>query len=281
MIGMRAPFVFSLLVLALVPVPLEPAPRGSLLQDHVLVTWYGNPRSSRMGALGEQTGAARAARLKAQAAAYQPHTPKRVLMAYHLVAVVAQCTAGNDGLWRRRETTDVIQGLLAEARAHGFRLILDIQPAHSTVAAEVKALAPFLREPDVDLALDPEFSMDECQVPGRQIGQMSARDVNTAIEMLEREITQHNLPPKVLIVHQFRLDMLPDKADIRSSALVDVVLDMDGFGSQTLKLSSYRAVMRRPLAFAGIKLFYKQDQNLFTPAQVMKLTPSPSVVIYQ
>jgi hypothetical protein len=278
---MRAPFVFSLLVLALVPVPLEPAPRGSLLQDHVLVTWYGNPRSSRMGALGEQTGAARAARLKAQAAAYQPHTPKRVLMAYHLVAVVAQCTAGNDGLWRRRETTDVIQGLLAEARAHGFRLILDIQPAHSTVAAEVKALAPFLREPDVDLALDPEFSMDECQVPGRQIGQMSARDVNTAIEMLEREITQHNLPPKVLIVHQFRLDMLPDKADIRSSALVDVVLDMDGFGSQTLKLSSYRAVMRRPLAFAGIKLFYKQDQNLFTPAQVMKLTPSPSVVIYQ
>jgi len=281
MIDMRAPLVLSLLLLALVPAPLDTAPRGSLLQDHVLVTWYGNPRSSRMGALGEQTGAARVARLKAQAAAYQAHTPKRVLMAYHLVAVVAQCTAGSDGLWRRRETTDIIQGLLTEARAHGFRLILDIQPGHSTVAAEVQALAPFLREPDVDLALDPEFSMDECQVPGRQIGSMSARDVNGAIEALERTITAFNLPPKVLIVHQFRLDMLPDKGNIRTSGLVDVVLDMDGFGSQTLKLASYRAVMRRPLAFAGIKLFYKQDQNLFTPAQVMALTPSPAVVIYQ
>jgi len=281
MIDMRAPLIFSLLLLTLGPAHLDTAPRGSLLQDHVLVTWYGNPRSSRMGALGEQTGEARAARLKAQAAAYQAHTPKRVLMAYHLVAVVAQCTAGSDGLWRRRETSDVIQGLLTEARAHGFRLILDIQPGHSTVAAEVQAMAPFLREPDVDLALDPEFSMDECQVPGRQIGSMRAADVNAAIDALERTITAHNLPPKVLIVHQFRLDMLPDKGSIRTSGLVDVVLDMDGFGSQTLKLSSYRAVMRRPLAFAGIKLFYKQDQNLFTPAQVMKLTPSPSVVIYQ
>lgn len=278
---MRAPLIVSLLLLALAPAPSNTSPRGSLLQDHVLVTWYGNPRSSRMGALGEQTGEARAARLKAQAAAYQAHTPKRVRMAYHLVAVVAQGTAGGDGLWRRRETTDVIRGLLTEARAHGFRLILDIQPGHSTVAAEVQALAPFLREPDVDLALDPEFSMGERQVPGRQIGSMRAADVNAAIDAMEREIAEHNLPPKVLIVHQFRLDMLPDKANIRSSAMVDVVLNMDGFGPQTLKLSSYRAVMRRPLAFAGIKLFYKQDQHLFAPAQVMALTPSPSVVVYQ
>jgi len=128
-------------------------------------------------------------------------------MAYHLVTVVAQCTAGRDGLWRRRETSDVIQSLLNEARAHGFRLILDIQPGHSAVAAEVQALVPFL--------------------------------------------------------------------------MVDVVLNMDGFGSQSLKLSSYRAVMRRPLAFAGIKLFYKQDVTLFSPAQILALTPQPAVVIYQ
>jgi hypothetical protein len=61
-----------------------------------------------------------------------------------------------------------------------------------------------------------------------------------------------------------------------------VVLNMDGFGSQSLKISSYRAVMRQgPLEFAGVKLFYRQDANLFTPAQVMALTPKPSVVIYQ
>lgn len=59
-----------------------------------------------------------------------------------LVAVVAQCTAGADGLWRRRETRDVIQELLGEARANGFKLIVDIQVGRSTVASEVAALEP-------------------------------------------------------------------------------------------------------------------------------------------
>ena len=259
----------------------QPAAPRSVLTDHVLITWYGNPRSTGMGALGEQQGAARIARFRKQAAAYQAVTPKTVLMAYHLVAVVAQCTAGGNGLWRRRETRDVIQPLLEEARANGFRLVLDIQPGRSTVAAEVDALAPFLREPDVDLALDPEFVMSDCEIPGRQIGSLRASDVNGALEALERLITTHRLPPKVLIVHQFRLDMLPDKAKIRTSALVDTVLVMDGFGTQSLKLASYRTVMRHPLAFAGIKLFYQQDRGLFTPAQVLALTPPPAVVIYQ
>lgn len=252
-----------------------------LLDTHVMLTWYGNPRSSRMGALGEQTGAARVARFRAQADAYRAATPRPIVMAYHLVAVVAQCTAGADGMWRRRETHDVIQALLDEARANGFTLIVDIQVGRSTVASEVAALEPFLKEPDVHLALDPEFAMDGCEIPGREIGQLRAADINGAITTLERLITTHGLPPKVLILHQFRVDMLPDKAKVRRSALVETALVMDGFGTQSLKLASYRTVMRQPLAFAGIKLFYQQDHNLFTPAQVLALTPSPAVIVYQ
>ena len=45
----------------LVPTPEMQVSRGSVLDSHVLLTWYGNPRSHRMGALGEQTGAARVA----------------------------------------------------------------------------------------------------------------------------------------------------------------------------------------------------------------------------
>ncbi len=105
--------------------------------------------------------------------------------------------------------------------------------------------------------------------------------MNGALDRLEALITAKRLPSKILIVHQFRLDMLPDKAKIRSGPLVDVVLVMDGFGSQTLKRSSYRAVMRQPLAYAGIKLFYRQDTNLFSPPEVLSLTPAPVVVIYQ
>ncbi len=272
--------VFLVLLLAVPQRPAVSAPSG-LLDTQVLLTWYGNPRSTRMGALGEQSGAARVARFQAQAEGYRAVTDKPVVLAYHLVAVVAQCTAGADGLWRRRETRDIIQALLDEARANGFKLILDIQVGRSTVAPEVAALEPFLKEPDVYLALDPEFAMDGCEIPGREIGQLRAADINGAIDTLERLITTHGLPPKVLILHQFRLDMLPDKPRVRQSSLVQTALVMDGFGSQSLKLASYRAVMRQPLAFAGIKLFYQQDRTLFTPQQVLALTPTPVVIVYQ
>jgi hypothetical protein len=268
------------LALLLSAAPNEGAPR-SLLTDHLLITWYGNRRSARMGILGEQSGDARAAALRRQADAYRSFTSKQVLMAYHLVAVVAQCTPGADGLWRRRETRDVIRTLLEEARGNGFRLVLDVQPGRARVEDEIEALEPFLSEPDVDLALDPEFHMDDCGVPGKQIGSLRAADVNLALERVTAIIAARQLPPKVLIVHQFRNDMLPDKKDIRRSAVVDLVLDMDGFGSQSLKRSSYREIMRQPLQYAGIKLFYRQDSDLFSPGQVMSLHPVPAVVVYQ
>ena len=80
-----------------------------MLAENLLVTWYGNQHSARMGVLGEFSGEARAAALRAQAAAYQKLTSKHVLPAYQLVAVVAQPLPGNDGKYRRRESDDVIQ----------------------------------------------------------------------------------------------------------------------------------------------------------------------------
>lgn len=254
----------------------------SLLKDHLLVTWYGNPHTTLMGVLGQSSGDARAADLLRHADGFRSLTPKTVLPAYHLVTVVAQPHAGGDGMYRRRESADSIRALLTEARAHGFHLVLDIQPGRSDVESEIAYLRPFLREPDVHLALDPEFDMSEGQVPGRELGHMHAADVNAAIAFLDALITECRLPPKALVVHQFTLGMLPDKEKIKYGRAVDLVLDMDGFGSRALKLSSYRAVMRqRPLQFAGIKLFFRQDRDLLSPARVMGLSPTPSVVIYQ
>ena len=272
----------ALLLLAGAVNATPPAAPDSLLETNLLVTWYGNPHSAAMGILGQSTGAARAEGLRRQAAAYSPLTRKRVLPAYHLVTVVAQPTPGRDKTFRRRESADVIQAVLDDARANGFLVVLDVQPGHAAIEKELEHLRPFLSQPDVHLALDPEFDMGEGQVPGRQIGHTHADDVNTALDVLERIRAECRLPPKVLIVHQFTLAMLPDKSAIRPRPGIDLVLNMDGFGAQPLKLSSYRAVMRQhALPFAGIKLFYRQDVNLFTPAQIMALAPTPAVVIYQ
>jgi hypothetical protein len=263
------------------PASLNTGP-ASLLETTLLVTWYGNPHSADMGVLGRQTGTARADALRRQAGEYAGLTRKSVLPAYHLVAVIAQPAPGRDGMWRRRESADVIQALLTEARANGFALVLDIQPGRSPVSDEVECLRQFLSEPDVHLALDPEFDMAEGQAPGREIGHMHGEDVNAALDILEQLRAERHLPPKVLIVHQFTLGMLPDKELVRPRRGIDLVLNMDGFGSRSLKRSSYRAVFRqRALPFAGVKLFYRQDSDIFEPAQVMELTPVPSVVIYQ
>jgi hypothetical protein len=134
----------------------------------------------------------------------------------------------------------------------------------------------------VYLALDPEFSMGTDGIPGGRIGTMRAEEVNDAITVLECLQERYNLPRKVLIVHQFTTGMLPDKEKIWDSSAVDVALVADGFGSPALKRNTYATVLRQhALEFSGFKLFYIQDTDLLQPAQVLALTPVPSVIIYQ
>ena len=235
-----------------------------------------------MGILGSLDGTALAEGLRRQAAAYAAVTHKGVIPAYELVAVIAQAEPGRDGRYRRRESREVIDRMLKAARAAGFKLILDVQTGRSTVLSELGYLSSYLKEPDVYLALDPEFSMGTDGIPGRRIGQMRADEVNDAIAVLEYLQERYQLPPKVLMVHQFTTGMLPDKDKIWKSSVVDVVLAVDGFGSPALKRSTYGAVHRQhSLAFSGFKLFYIQDTDLLQPSQVLGLTPAPSVIIYQ
>ncbi len=254
---------------------------GAVLTDSLLVTWYGTPLTPLMGILGRYSGPELASRLQQQADAYAPLTGKKVVPCYELIAVVAQGGPGADGLWRRRESREVIDSMLEQARANGFRLVLDVQVGQSRVEQELEYLRPYLEQPDVYLALDPEFDMWPGQEPGQQIGHTVSGEVNYALGFLEKVIQEKKLPPKVLIVHQFTLNMLPDKENIGRSPVVDLVLDMDGFGAQVVKRGSYQAVMGKPLQFAGVKLFYNHDPDLFAPEEVMGLNPVPSVVIYQ
>jgi len=255
---------------------------SSVLDKTVLVSWYGNPWSERMGILGRLDGDALAEGLKKQAAAYAAVTNKHVTPAYELVTIVGQPAPGRDGTYRRRESYQVIDRMLKAARAAGFKLILDVQTGHSSVLAELSYLAPYLQQPDVYLALDPEFSMGDGGVPGQRIGTMRADDVNDAIDVLEYVQDRYKLPRKVLLVHQFTMPMLPDKEKIWTSPSIDVVLVADGFGPPALKRHTYSMVLHQhALAYSGFKLFYIQDTDLLQPAQVMALTPSPSVIIYQ
>src|SRR3954471_5226544 len=262
--------------------PTRAEDQSSFLERHLLVTWYGNPWSERMGILGRLDDKALADGLKKQADAYAAVTTKRVIPAYELVTIIGQPQPGRDGRYRRRESYDVIDRMLRQARAAGFKLILDVQTGHSTVLSELSYLARYLQEPDVYLALDPEFSMGDGGVPGQRIGTMRADEINDAIDVLEYVQERYHLPRKVLMVHQFTMAMLPDKERMWSSKAIDIVLVADGFGPPALKRHTYSMVLRHDAPpFSGFKLFYIQDTNLLQPSEVLALSPAPSVVIYQ
>jgi hypothetical protein len=259
------------------------APAGPLLPGHRIVAYYGNPLVPAMGVLGQGTPDQMLAHLQQQAAAYAAADPKTpVLPALELIVTVAQGGSGSDGMYRSRMDPAMIDQVLGWANSKGYLLILDVQPGRSSFAAEVQPLLPYLQHPNVELALDPEFAMHGNDVPGQTYGSVDAAAINQTIQTLGDLVTANHLPPKVLIVHRFRQDMVSNASAIRPSPLVQVVMDMDGFGSIAEKLSSYNAYIRaQPVQFAGVKLFYQQDQPIFTPQQALGLTPTPYVVIYQ
>ena len=94
-----------------------------------------------------------------------------MLPALELIAVIANADAGDDGMYRARQSDAVIRRYLRAARKAKAMLLLDIQPGRSDFFTETKRLERWLREPDVGLALDPEWRMQPGQVPGDVIGQ--------------------------------------------------------------------------------------------------------------
>ncbi|NMP24990.1 hypothetical protein [Sulfobacillus harzensis] len=262
--------------------PPMPAP---LLPSHRIVAFYGNPLDARMGVLGQGTSQQMLGRLAQQAQAYQALDPSHpVIEALELVAVVAQGTPGPNGTYRLRMPPSLIESELKLARSAHALLILDVQVGHSPVAAEVKYLEPFLKQPDVELALDPEFDMNHIPggIPGKEFGSMTATAINGAIDVLHQLVVQDHLPPKILIVHQFLPQMVPDWKNIHPLPGVSFIMDTDGFGTPALKTANYHSfITNQPIGYGGIKLFYTQDTPLMSPAQVLALQPPPLLIIYQ
>jgi hypothetical protein len=137
--------------------------------------------------------------------------------------------------------------------------------------------------------VDPEFNMHhnrEGRLPGSKIGAMDATDINYAIDQLAQLVTKYNLPPKVLIVHRFTLNMLQNADKIKLDPRVQVVINMDGWGQPWLKFDTYATCeANEPVQFTGFKLFFHNDtkkgDKLLTPVEVLALRPRPIYIQYQ
>ncbi len=264
------------------PPPPPELPRGgrSILPEFRVVGFYGAPQTPELGALGIGTPAQAARRLIRQARPYErPARP--VLPAMELLAVIANADAGADGMYRTRQPSSIIARYLRAARRHRMLLVLDIQPGRSDFFRETIRLERWLREPDVSLALDPEWRVTAGEVPGQVIGRVGAREVNATSAWLAQLVARHDLPEKLLMIHQFTEDMV-DHTALKPRAGLSTVLNVDGFGGRAIKRAKYRAFSRAAPEFDhGFKLFYEEDTNLMTPRSVLRMRPAPDVVVYE
>jgi hypothetical protein len=166
--------------------------------------------------------------------------------------------------------------------------VLNIQPGQSDFVTEVKHFETYLREPDVGVALDPEWAMRPKQKPGAGYGQTSGATINDVAAYLAGLVKEYDLPEKPLIFHQVASHVVSGESAIAPPPGVAIVMSVDGLGSKRAKIETYDVLAKKFLpagVHAGFKLFFTEDVTrggrLMTPVEVLALQPQPEYVMYE
>lgn len=197
------------------------------------------------------------AQLQRQLAAYQGK-PQPVV---ELIATTVQSSPGYDGLYRTRSDDSTVEQYLDEARRLKGLLQLNIQPGHADFLDEVRAYQHWLTQPDIGIALDPEWAVDPGVKPGQEYGHVDGAKLDAVASYLSDLVVQHSLPVKMLAYHQVAASVVRSEGDLRPHPGVCPVKIVDGIGSREAKTGTWNVVMKTkpPHVAAGFKLFYDED----------------------
>ena len=260
-------------------------PGGGLLMfpGRRLVAFYGHPGAAVLGVLGEQGPNATIDRMRPIVADYEadgiPAIPT-----FEIIATVADAYSGEDGDYSAESTLDALRPWVEVARERGAYVVLDLQPGRTDFLTQAKRYEELLRQPHVGLALDPEWRLKPDQFHLRQIGSVEAAEINTVIEWLAGIVREEALPQKLLVLHQFRVDMIKNRELVETTRELAFVVHADGQGPLGLKYDTWGVLTTAPGAEKfrwGWKNFYDEDPQMATPAEVLALTPLVFMVSFQ
>jgi hypothetical protein len=267
--------------------PQPQLPRGGtdLFPRYRLVGYSGGDASAAFGRLGIGGLDARVREIERRSASYT-RGGRQPLPVLELIAVVVQAHPGPDGKYRSRIDDAQIARYLAAARRHKALLLLNIQPGRADFLPEVQSFQRWLAEPDVGIALDPEWAVGPGQTPGQVYGHTTARELNSVARWLSAFTQAHDLPDKAMVVHQLATRIISRVQDVRAYPRVQAVLSVDGIGSRKAKEETWRTLVKRlpDTMHPGFKLFFEEDRehgHLMSAPQVMRLRPTPEYVLYE
>jgi hypothetical protein len=254
------------------------------IANNQILAFYGKPDSTRMGILGEYSKEDLAALLEGYARLYdEQNGDEGVIPAFYLI--YGTCWPGGDIGYLK---DSVVRDYIDFAREKGMLVFVDHQIGKFPVADAMNRLLPWLKYPNVHIALDPEW---RTEAPMQEIGSVSAQEINAAEAAMSDYMNAEGIPGvKMLVVHQFQGKMISDREKVRADYDgVLLVHTADGFGPPALKRASYSSNSRAlNMPLKGFKLFFKTtvegagyDDPLLLPADVLALDPRPRLIIYQ
>jgi hypothetical protein len=177
-------------------------PRGGrdVFPRYRLVGYAGVTGASTLGRLGTGPLDQRVAEIERRAKPYA--AGREILPVVEVIATVVQGSPGRDGKYRVRLADAQIAKYHKAARKHRAVMLLNLQPGRSEFITEAKAFQKWLKEPDIGVALDPEWAMDRGQRPGAAYGHTTGAELDGVSRYLSGLVKQYDLPEKVMVYHQ-------------------------------------------------------------------------------
>ncbi len=248
------------------------------------VALYGHPRTASLGVLGEQAPSASVRRVRQLASQYQGLTGDTVVPAFEIIATVATGGPGDDGNYSAEWDVDVLRPLVDAAADAGLYVLLDLQPGRADFLSQAKLYRELLSEPHVGLALDPEWRLAEGEKPLEQIGSVTAAEINRTTSWLAAFTDRHDLPQKMVLLHQFTTSMITGREDLElGHDELALIVQMDGDGTLGQKLGTWSALRAgaAPGLRFGWKNFHDEDEPMPSPEVTFRVQPTPWWVSYQ
>jgi hypothetical protein len=256
----------------------------SILLNNDILAFYGHPLSARMGILGKYPLEELDDKLTKLAGEYAALNGGRGIRKAFYIIYGTVWPEGEIGILKEQVLLDYIEYALSR----DILVFIDHQIGRYNPIDALKKMLPYLRYPNVHLALDPEWRTAK---PMREIGAVTAEEINQAQRVMEDYLVEHKLPgERMLVIHQFNWRMIRNREDILSNFhKVRLVHCADGFGSPFLKKQSYAYnAQAANMPVKGFKLFYNfnipgagYDEPLLKPKEVFELTPRPYIIMYQ
>ena len=249
-------------------------------RDRFLFAYYGFAHPSTTFVLGETNPDRAFAKMRRQGQRLL-RDGENLLPVYELVVTVADADPGTDGDYAHDTLHSKVQEYVDAAERNGALLLLDLQPGRASFLEVAKRWEWALVHPWVGLALDTEWRMDASQVPGRDIGDVTAKELNKVAAWLSDLVRAHRLPEKLVIFHQHRPGNVKGISKVRDHDGVAWVQHVDAAGSPASKIATYDDVARPRQFVTGFMVFLESDAPVMKPGAIRGVDDSIRFVSHQ